>query len=201
MSNILLYSGNQGKINEFQEICVDNSIQLIPANQLGITTGIEETGTTFIENAIIKARDGAKKSNMPCIADDSGLIVDYLNGQPGLYSSEYGGKNATTEARITTLLHDMKDAKGSQRSARFYCCLVYLRYELDPQPIVAEGICEGFILDKPTGENGFGYDPVFFHPQYKKPLATLQPEIKHQISHRGIAIRLMKEKLIHHHII
>jgi len=192
---ILFYSGNPGKTRELQEKLQTSEYTLISAKDKHINTGIEETGTTFIENAIIKARDGANQAKMPCIADDSGLIVDCLNGEPGLYSSEYAGKQKSSSDHIQKLLKVMQPYSGLQRSARFYCCLVYLRNEMDPNPIIAEGICQGLILDQARGDHGFGYDPVFYIPELRQTLAEMPLETKQTISHRASAVEILKNKL------
>ena len=161
--NILVYTGNQGKIQEFREILNIPSFQFHYAPDLNIDTGVEEIGTTFVENAITKARDGARQANMPCIADDSGIMVDCLDGQPGVFSARYAGSEANSQSNIEKLLGDLSGVAHDKRIARYVCCIVYLRSYTDPCPIVCQATMEGLITDKPSGENGFGYDPVFYN--------------------------------------
>ncbi|MEC8881887.1 MAG: RdgB/HAM1 family non-canonical purine NTP pyrophosphatase [Pseudomonadota bacterium] len=192
---ILIYTGNQGKIQEFKEILAIPSFKFQYASELNIDTGVEETGSTFVENAIIKARDGARQANMPCIADDSGIMVDCLGGQPGVFSARYAGIGAKNSINIEKLLKDLSDFPPNQRTARFVCCIVYLRSYIDPCPIICLATMEGLITEKPSGQNGFGYDPVFYLPEYQKTAAEIPPSLKHSISHRGKALNKLKNKL------
>lgn len=193
--DILLYTHNKGKINEFLSLTAQTHLRLHSAIDKKVHTGIEETGTTFIENAIIKARDGAKQSGMPCIADDSGLIVDCLGGKPGLYSARYAGKNANEGSNIEKLVRDTSHFPPEQRTARFYCCIVFLRSEDDPCPLIGEGSFEGLIIDQPVGNNGFGYDPIFYLPKLNQTAAQISPDEKHKLSHRGKALRSLQQQL------
>lgn len=184
---IVLASNNQGKIQEFNAILAEKPFQLIPQGQLNISE-VEETGTTFIENAIIKARHAAEQSGLPTIADDSGLIIDALNGRPGIYSARYAGKESSNAEKIKKILDEMKEVLPSARSARFICVIAFMRAYDDPAPIICEGIWEGAILNEPHGEYGFGYDPIFWAKEYNCSSAELNPSIKNQISHRAIAL-------------
>ena len=193
---ILIYTGNQGKIKDFREILDISKFQFHYASDLNINTGIEETGTTFVENAIIKARDGARQANMPCIADDSGIMVDYLGGQPGVISARYAGIGVKNLANIEKLLDALSGVPRDKRTARFVCCIVYLRSSTDPCPIIFLDTMEGIISEQPSGEKGFGYDPVFYLPKYQKTVAEISPVLKHSISHRGKALTRLKNHLI-----
>jgi XTP/dITP diphosphohydrolase len=156
----------------------------------------EETGLSFVENAIIKARAAAQHTGLPAIADDSGIEVDHLNGAPGIYSARYSG--AGDEANNVLLLQELGEIPEEQRSARFQCVLVYMRHALDPVPLICQGSWEGFILSEPRGENGFGYDPLFYLPDYQCSSAQLAPGIKNRISHRAKASRLLFDALRQH---
>lgn len=152
---------------------------------------IEETGLTFVENALLKARNACMHTGFPAIADDSGLEVDALNGAPGIYSARYAGQGATDEANLQQLLDDLREIPQSGRTARFQCLMVYLRHPHDPTPRIFQGTWEGRVLDAPRGENGFGYDPVFFVPTHNCASAELEPDIKNSLSHRGQALRAL----------
>jgi len=160
----------------------------------------DETGLTFVENAIIKARHASSIAGLPAIADDSGLEVDYLNGAPGIYSARYSdmenaGKDATDEKNLVKLLDDLKGVAEDNRRARFQCLLVYMRHAKDPTPLIFQGTWEGIITSAPQGENGFGYDPIFYVPEYQCTSAQLKSEQKHKLSHRGIALKKLLKKL------
>ena len=157
---------------------------------------VEETGFSFVENAIIKARAAAQHTGLPSIADDSGIEVDHLNGAPGIYSARYSG--AGDEANNVLLLQELGEIPEEQRSARFQCVLVYMRHALDPVPLICQGSWEGFILSAARGENGFGYDPLFYLPDYQCSSAQLDPSIKNRISHRAKASRLLFDALRQH---
>lgn len=192
MSSIVLASGNPGKIREIQAILRNDKI--FPQSQFNVVEP-DETGSTFVENAIIKARNAALHCQLPAIADDSGLVVDALDGAPGVISARYAGVGASDQANLDKLLHDMRGIPENQRSARFICVMAYLRHALDPTPIIAQGVWEGRILDHAIGENGFGYDPIFWVEQYSCSSAQLPPEIKNALSHRGQALKLLTEQL------
>lgn len=191
IEKLVLASGNQGKLREFSQLFADKSIQVIPQNEFD-TIEAEETGLSFVENAIIKARNACKFSGLPALADDSGLEVDALQGAPGIYSARYGADdsgNTSDEANYLKLLEALKDVPAEQRSARFQCVLVYMRHENDPTPQVFQGSWEGQILTEPSGAQGFGYDPVFLVPNEACSSAELSKERKNVISHRGQAIQ------------
>jgi XTP/dITP diphosphohydrolase len=188
--SIVLASGNVGKIREIQAILASHPI--VPQAQFNIAEA-EETGTTFIENAIIKARNAARHSGLPAIADDSGLAVDVLQGAPGVYSARYAGKGASDADNLHKLLEDMQGIPDEQRSARFICVIAFMEHAADPCPIIAEGVWEGRILHRPAGANGFGYDPVFWVPDAGCASAELSPERKNALSHRGQALRKLTE--------
>ncbi|MDG1205266.1 MAG: RdgB/HAM1 family non-canonical purine NTP pyrophosphatase [Pseudomonadales bacterium] len=184
--NIVLASNNQHKLIELTAALPD-SFALHPASEFNVDSP-DETGTTFIENAIIKARHSSAISGLPAIADDSGLEVDFLDHAPGIFSSRFAGPNASDEENNAKLLDELKNAPADQRTARFQCVLVYLRHKLDPMPIIATGTWHGSIVQTPTGEKGFGYDPVFFIPTHGVTAASLDANIKNSISHRGRAV-------------
>lgn len=188
--HIVLASGNQGKIREIQAILQDHPI--VAQSQFDVPEA-EETGSTFIENAIIKARNAALYTKAPAIADDSGLVVDALNGAPGVISARYAGVGASDEDNLQKLLIDMRGIPKEQRSARFVCVIVFMEHADDPTPVVAQGFWEGSILETPSGENGFGYDPIFWVPDHGCSSAQLLPGVKNAISHRGLALKRLTE--------
>ena len=185
---IVLASNNAGKVREFNQLLAGLELEVLPQSQFGVPEA-EETGLTFVENAILKARNAAHHAGLPAIADDSGLEVDALNGAPGIYSARYAGAGANDRNNLEKLLADMKGVPQDRRNARFQCVLVYLRHELDPTPIICQGTWEGSILLAPRGSHGFGYDPVFHVPTHNCASAELPPETKNQLSHRGQALR------------
>lgn len=182
---IVLASGNKGKIKEIQAILKDHPI--IPQSEFNVEEA-EETGSTFVENAIIKARNAAMHCGSPAIADDSGLAVDALKGAPGVISARYAGIGASDRQNLLKLLKDLEGIPTEQRSARFVCVIVLIRHANDPLPLIAQGTWEGSILEQSLGENGFGYDPVFWVPTHQQASAELTPEEKNAISHRGQAL-------------
>lgn len=187
LSEMVLASDNQGKIAEINAIMKKLPIKLRPQSEFNIPA-IKETGTTFVENAIIKARHAAKFTGLPTISDDSGLVVNALNGAPGVYSARYAGVGASNQDRINKLLKELEKSGDEDRSASFYCVMVFMVDEKDPAPIIFQGIWEGEILHKPSGTNGFGYDPIFFVPEYGCSAADLNEDIKNKISHRAQAL-------------
>jgi XTP/dITP diphosphohydrolase len=189
---IVLASGNKGKIKEIQAILKGHPI--VPQSQFNVEEA-EETGSTFVENAIIKARNAASHCNLPSIADDSGLVVDALNGAPGVISARYAGVGATDQENLLKLLKDMEHIPTEQRTARFVCVIVFMRHANDPLPIIAQGTWEGRILTESVGDNGFGYDPVFWVPTHQKASAELSPEIKNSLSHRGQALQQLTDSI------
>ncbi len=189
MKKLVLASGNKGKLKEFSQLLSPFEQQLIPQSDFNISEA-EETGLTFVENAIIKARHACQQTGLPAIADDSGLEVDALQGAPGIYSSRFSGPDATDSQNIQALLDalsDSSDADSSDadRTARFQCVIVFMRHANDPTPLICQGHWEGKILPKAQGENGFGYDPVFWVEQHQCSAAELSSEQKHALSHRG----------------
>jgi XTP/dITP diphosphohydrolase len=194
---IVLASANPGKVREFNQILGALDIEVVPQSQFNVPEA-EETGLTFVENAILKARNASAHTGLPAIADDSGIEVDALNGAPGIYSARYAGQGAGDEANLRKLLADLKDVPEEKRSARFQAVIVLLRHAADPTPLIAQGTWEGRILFAPRGSNGFGYDPVFFVPTHGCSSAELQPEVKNALSHRGQALRALASELRAH---
>ena len=186
---IVLASNNQKKVKELRA-CFPAGFELLTAADFGIESP-DETGTTFVENAIIKARYSAEVSGLPAIADDSGLEVDHLAGAPGIYSSRFAGIDATDAENNAKLLAELDGV--TNREARFRCVIVYMRHHLDPMPLIASGTWEGEILTEPSGDQGFGYDPIFCPEGFTQSTATLSPEQKQQLSHRGQALRAFNE--------
>ncbi|UYM18000.1 XTP/dITP diphosphatase [Endozoicomonas euniceicola] len=191
---IVLASGNQGKLREFQHLLANLNIDMLPQSQFNVDS-VEETGLTFVENAILKARHAAKISGLPAIADDSGIEVDALNGQPGIYSARYAGEEASDAENNAKLLKNLEGLQETQRTARFHCVLVYLRHGDDPTPLVCHGAWEGRILEAPSGDHGFGYDPLFYVPSEGCSAAVLPKDVKNSISHRAIAMAKLAEQL------
>ena len=185
---IVLASSNAGKLREFNQLLGGLQLEVVPQSQFNMADA-DETGLTFVENAILKARHAAQHTGLPALADDSGLEVDALQGAPGIYSARYAGPVASDAANLEKLLGALKDVPEQNRGARFQCVLVYLRHALDPTPLICQGSWEGRILREPRGANGFGYDPVFYVPTHSLSSAELSPEIKNSLSHRGQALR------------
>lgn len=189
---VVLASGNVGKLKELARILAPLGVALRSQSEFDVPD-VAETGLTFVENAIIKARAAAEHTGLPAIADDSGLEVDYLQGAPGIHSARYSGEG--DDANNTKLLDALEGVPQQQRSARFQCVLVYMRHALDPTPLVCQGSWEGVILPELSGVNGFGYDPLFYVPVHGCSSAELPPEVKNQISHRAKASALLLEAL------
>lgn len=189
MTSIVLASGNSGKIREIQAILQDDNI--LPQSQFNVTEAAE-TGATFVENAIIKARHAAAHCGLAAIADDSGLVVDALNGAPGVISARYAGADASDQANLEKVLAELQDIPSAQRTARFICVMVYLKHPNDPIPVIAQGVWEGRILTQAVGENGFGYDPIFWVDSHQCSSAQLSPDIKNSLSHRGQALQKLR---------
>lgn len=198
MSTVVLATGNQGKVKELAELLSTQSIEVVPQSQFNVPD-VPETGTTFVENAIIKARHAAKITGLPAIADDSGLEVDSLNGAPGVYSARYA--EDITEGQLTDddntnkLLAALKNIPDEQRTARFHCVLVYMKHEHDPTPLICHGVWEGTIARNKQGEQGFGYDPVFWQESLGMSSAQLPRDVKNSLSHRGQALKNLVAKL------
>jgi XTP/dITP diphosphohydrolase len=184
---VVLATNNAGKAKELNAMLSGLDMEIVAQSALGIPEA-EETGLTFIENAILKARNAAAHAKLPAIADDSGLEVDALEGAPGIHSARYAGTPSNDQANLKKLLEAMQDVPDIGRSARFRCVIVYLKHAKDPAPLVTEGVWEGSILRAPKGSSGFGYDPVFWVPEKGCSSAELPPEVKNQLSHRGQAL-------------
>jgi XTP/dITP diphosphohydrolase len=195
INKIVIATSNQGKISELAELLHDYPIELSTQAQYGITTPVAETGTTFIENAIIKARYAAEITGLPTIADDSGIEIDALGGEPGVHSSSFSGQEGDFANHILKVIHLMVDIPPQQRLARFRCTLVFMRHARDPAPLIAQATWEGGILEAAQGSGGFGYDPIFYVPEFRCSAAELTPTQKNSLSHRGKALRLLYEQL------
>lgn len=194
MDSIVLASNNPGKLREIRALLDGSPLTCQAQDELGVSS-VEETGLTFIENALIKARHAAEQTGYAAIADDSGLCVDALSGAPGIYSARFAGQGATDEENLQKLLSSLAQVPAEDRTARFQCVIVYLRHEKDPAPVVCQGTWEGVITNTPRGENGFGYDPVFLVPELGQTAAELSSDIKNQHSHRGQAVRQLATEL------
>lgn len=192
--HIVLASGNPGKVAELQALLRGLDITVTPQSRFQVPE-VPETGLTFVENALIKARHCARHTGLPSVADDSGLVVETLRGAPGIYSSRYAGEHAGDRENVQKLLAAMAGVAQARRGAQFYCVLVYLQHAHDPMPVICEGRWEGRILDAPRGTMGFGYDPVFYVPDHGCSSAELPPEVKNRISHRGKALTRLVETL------
>ncbi len=193
MNRIIFATGNKDKMKEIREILGDTGREILSMAEAGLETDIEENGTTFEENALIKARAIAEKTDDIVLADDSGLEIDYLGKEPGIYSSRYMGKDTPYEVKNQSFIDRLEGVEGDERSARFVCAIAAVLP--DKREIVVKGTMEGQIAHSMKGENGFGYDPVFYLPQYGKTSAEISPEEKHAISHRGKALRAMRDEL------
>ena len=192
MKKIILASNNKGKIREFNTM-LDGLYEVISMSDRQVEE-VPETGLTFVENALIKARNASEQSGLPALADDSGIVVDALGGEPGIYSARYAGNHGDDEANTQKLLDQMHVIPEGERTARFWCAIVFVEHANDPTPIIIQRGWEGEILRKKVGENGFGYDPIFYVPTHSCASAELAPEIKNTLSHRGRAlIALLKE--------
>ncbi len=192
MKKIILATSNLGKVRELNSM-LDGHYDVVSQTDMEVEE-VPETGASFVENALIKARNASSQSKLPALADDSGLVVDSLNGEPGIYSARYAGENATDEDNIIKLLARMDDEDN--RSARFWCAMVYVRYGNDPEPVIVEKSWEGQILRELKGSNGFGYDPIFYLPELNCTSAQLSAEEKNRISHRGQALKEILKHLL-----
>lgn len=198
MSKIVLATGNQGKVKELAHLLAEQSIEIVPQSEFDVSE-VAETGTTFVENAIIKARHAAKITGLPAIADDSGLEVDALKGAPGVYSARYAADitegEVTDDDNTNKLLTALANTPDELRTARFHCVLVYMKHENDPTPLICHGKWEGTISKSKQGEQGFGYDPVFWQDDLQMSSAQLSREVKNKLSHRGQALAKLVEEL------
>jgi XTP/dITP diphosphohydrolase len=191
---VVLASSNAGKVKEFMQLLSGVGMNVRPQSEFDVPDA-DETGLTFVENAILKARNAAELTGLPAIADDSGIEVDALQGQPGIYSARYAGMGAGAAACNEKLLLALKDVPEAKRTARFRCCIVMMQHAADPSPIIAEGRWEGRILEQLTGTEGFGYDPLFYVPTHKMSAAQMDPTEKNLISHRAQALQGLLERL------
>ena len=191
---LVLASGNAGKLKELAHLLEPLGIDVTSQADFDVTPP-EETGLTFVENALIKAREAARVSGLPALGDDSGLVVEALKGRPGIYSARFAGANATDADNNALLLKELDDLPMERRAAAFHCCLVLLRHESDPAPIITHGIWHGHILEQPRGEGGFGYDPLFYDADLGAVAAELPMAEKSRVSHRGKALTALIERL------
>ena len=189
-NRVVLASSNKGKLRELQQLLQQREVELLPQSEFGVADA-EETGLSFVENAIIKARHACDFTGLPSVADDSGIEVDALNGEPGIYSARYSGVkgDGADEANNRRLLKALENFTENERTARFRCIIVYLRHATDPVPLICQGTWEGRILTEASGSNGFGYDPIFYVPTHQCSSAELPEEVKDAISHRGQALQ------------
>ncbi len=194
MSKIVLASGNIGKLRELAAILAPLGHELVPQSALGLQTP-PETGTTFLANALLKARYAARESRLPALADDSGIEVDALGGRPGVYSARYAGEHATDQQNLDKLLDELRAVSGGQRTARYHCVIALVRRADDPDPLIAHGIWEGVITTAPRGSGGFGYDPIFQPKGFEITAAELEAAEKNARSHRGQALQALAAKL------
>lgn len=192
--DIVLASNNQGKAKEINALLDSTRFNAIPQSDFNVAE-VEETGLTFIENALIKARNAARFTHHPVIADDSGIEVLALKGRPGICSARYAGSDASDAENLNKLIEDIRPLSEEDRKARFVCLMVFLRHAEDPTPIITQGIWEGIVTTEPRGENGFGYDPMFYLPSHECTAAELSDDIKNQLSHRGQALKQMVKKI------
>ena len=191
---LVLASGNAGKVRELDRLLADCGWHVRPQSDFGVPEA-EETGLSFVENALIKARNAARHSGLPAVADDSGIEVDALNGAPGIRSARYAGEPADDARNNAKLLQALAGVPESGRGARFRCVMAFMRHAEDPAPLIAEGVWEGRILEQPRGDNGFGYDPLFLIPALGRSSAELAAAEKNRLSHRARAVRLLVERL------
>ncbi|WDS37683.1 RdgB/HAM1 family non-canonical purine NTP pyrophosphatase [Pseudoxanthomonas sp.] len=194
MKRLVLASGNAGKLAEFNAMLAHLPYEIVPQKSLGVED-VPETGLTFVENALIKARHASAVTGLPALADDSGLIVDALGGAPGLYSARYAGTPTSDAANNAKLLEAMQDVPDGQRRARFYAVIVLLRHPEDPQPLIAEGAWEGEVIRELRGNGGFGYNPLFLDPDHGLTAAEMDAALKNKLSHRARALDVLNQQL------
>lgn len=200
ISKIVLASGNAGKVREINKLFAGCGIEVVPQSELNVPE-VPETGTTFVENAIIKARHAAQCTGLPAISDDSGIEVDALNARPGVYSARYAGEGASDLDNNNKMLAELEGITEAERTARYWCVLVFMRDENDPVPIITQASWDGRILEAPRGEAGFGYDPIFYVPTHDCSGGELALEEKNKISHRALALKAMLEEFKTHKFI
>ena len=191
---IVLASGNLNKVKEINALLSNTSYEIIPQSEFNVIEA-DETGATFLENALIKARNAAQHTKYPVIADDSGIEVDALDGKPGVFSSRYAGQNASDKDNLNKLIKNIKRLDPKDCHARFICSMVFLENMNEKDPIVVEGVWEGYVVANPRGKNGFGYDPIFYIPSLSCTSAELSDDKKNELSHRGQALRLLIKKI------
>lgn len=191
---VVLASSNSGKIHEFRHMLEPLGLTIIPQTELTVPS-VEETGKTFLENALLKARHASAYTGLPALADDSGLVVPVLHGEPGIYSARYAGEGATDHKNIEKLLQRLQDVPSSQRQAYFYCALALIQHEADPVPLIAVGKWQGSIVTAAQGDQGFGYDPIFYVQQHACTAAQLDGSVKNSISHRARALKVLSQQL------
>lgn len=194
MKKLVIATENLGKLKEIQHYLAEFDLEILPQSQFNVSS-IAETGKTFIENALIKARHASAITKQPTLADDSGLVIDALNGAPGIYSARYAGEQSNDAANIKKVLEEMQNVPSKNRIAHFYCVMILLRHANDPAPVVGVGIWHGSILTAATGQNGFGYDPIFYVPTHHCSAAELDLTLKNQLSHRGLALKQLQQQL------
>ncbi len=183
----VLASGNSGKLREFRAVLTESGIEIVAQGELGVHS-VEETGSTFVENALLKARHAALETGLPAIADDSGLAVDALAGAPGIHSARYAGPTADARANVVKLLAALADTPDNRRGAHFHCVIVAMLNANDPAPLISYADWPGVITRTPAGDGGFGYDPIFYDPKFGATAAQLSAEVKNRVSHRGRAL-------------
>lgn len=195
MQKLVLASNNAGKVREFNSLLADLAYEVVPQREFDVSS-VAESGLSFVENALLKARHACKFTHLPALADDSGIEVDALNGAPGIYSARFAGADANDAQNCQLLLNQLQDTPPEQRTARFQCVLVYMRHAADATPLICQGTWQGRILTAAQGDNGFGYDPIFYVPEFDCSAAQLSAEQKNQLSHRGKALRALHEALL-----
>ena len=191
---VVLATANRGKLIELQALLAPMGMEVAPQSEF-TDVAAEETGLSFVENAILKARHAARASGLPAIADDSGIEVDALQGAPGIYSARYAGAGATDRQNLDKLLLELRDVPAEHRTARYRCALAFMRWELDPSPLICQAHWKGVLIDTPRGAGGFGYDPIFLLPHLNLTAAELAADEKNRLSHRGQALRALVENL------
>ena len=194
MKTIVLASGNAGKLRELTALLAPLGLELTPQNAFGLETP-PETGATFVENALLKARFASRQTGLPALADDSGIEVDALGGRPGVYSARYAGEGATDSQNLQKMLEELRGVAPGRRTARYQCVMALVRDADDPRPVIAQGAWEGLLIDAPRGSGGFGYDPIFVPAGFAQTAAELTAQQKNAISHRGKALRALLEGL------
>ena len=191
---VVLASGNRGKLRELDSLLAPFGLDLVAQTTLGVETP-PETGKTFAENALLKARYAAAATKLPALADDSGIEVDALDGRPGIYSARYAGEGATDQANLRKMLDEIRDVPTRQRTARYQCVIAFVASDTDTKPLLASGTWEGTLISTPRGLGGFGYDPIFVPQGFDRTAAELDPEEKNSLSHRGQALRALVTQL------